>query len=228
MKKHFSERAVSVILTLAVATVFVPVFDAPVLAVENDGTNVMFPASADDVNGLTSDLILQYNPDGIFFAQTGDAIELAPDLTPQYGPDDMPHAPTDDTDAPPPDPDLPPHQGGGSSPNPGGGPPPIELPPNMTPQYGPNGMFIAPIDPITDFTGWTAISDRAGLEAITNDLSGKYYLTADIDLSGVEWVPIGADDTDPFTGTFDGQGHVISNMTIIGDVQYAGDRKSVV
>jgi len=38
---------------------------------------------------------------------------------------------------------------------------------------------------------WTAISDRAGLEAMANDLNGKYYLTADIDLFGAEWTPIG-------------------------------------
>lgn len=48
-------------------------------------------------------------------------------------------------------------------------------------------------------------------------LSGSYVLTADIDLASEEWVPIGftsVTDTsaDYFTGTIDGQGHIISNM----------------
>ena len=66
------------------------------------------------------------------------------------------------------------------------------------------------------------------LAAINENLSGHYVLTADIDLSGVEWTPIGAyapsgeseeEQEIPaaetaFTGTFDGQGHVISNLAI--------------
>jgi len=81
--------------------------------------------------------------------------------------------------------------------------------------------FIAPIEPIDNLTGWTAISDREGLEAIKNNLSGNYYLTADIDLSGSEWIPIGSIGT-PFTGIFDGQGHIISNLTITGYYDYSG------
>ncbi|MCL2335868.1 MAG: cadherin-like beta sandwich domain-containing protein [Firmicutes bacterium] len=76
--------------------------------------------------------------------------------------------------------------------------------------YGSNGKFMAPID--TPAAGAIAISNRAELEAIRNNLSGSYYLIADIDLSGVEWVPI-----NPFAGSFDGQGHVISNLTITGN-----------
>ena len=38
--------------------------------------------------------------------------------------------------------------------------------------------------------GYTAISDQAGLEAIAEDLSGKYYLTKDIALSG-DWLALG-------------------------------------
>ncbi|MDR0414522.1 MAG: hypothetical protein LBH84_03810, partial [Prevotellaceae bacterium] len=55
----------------------------------------------------------------------------------------------------------------------------------------------------------THISDRAGLENIKNGLSGSYVLDNDIDLSGSDWTPLG-----DFTGTLDGNGHVISNMTI--------------
>jgi hypothetical protein len=40
-----------------------------------------------------------------------------------------------------------------------------------------------------------------------------YALGVDIDLAGVAFSPIGT-PTQPFTGTFDGQGHVISNLTI--------------
>jgi len=48
-------------------------------------------------------------------------------------------------------------------------------------------------------------------------MDGDYVLTADIDLSAEEWLPIGVaavSDTNEvvFTGTFDGQGHVISGM----------------
>ncbi|MCL2642924.1 MAG: hypothetical protein FWD52_05390 [Candidatus Bathyarchaeota archaeon] len=95
------------------------------------------------------------------------------------------------------------------------------------PHYvGPKGgRFIAPIDPLTDAIikaeGYIEISDRAGLEAIKNNLNGKYYLSDDICLSGVEWIPIG-DDTAPFRGTFDGRGYVIYNLAIMDDYQYAG------
>jgi alpha-tubulin suppressor-like RCC1 family protein len=55
-------------------------------------------------------------------------------------------------------------------------------------------------------------------------LSGNYVLTADLDLSsyhGGQWVPLASPDA-PFTGTLDGQGHVIRHMTITGNVPYAG------
>ncbi|MCX5756907.1 MAG: peptidase A26, partial [Candidatus Hydrogenedentes bacterium] len=62
------------------------------------------------------------------------------------------------------------------------------------------------------------------LQKIGNDSayppSGSYVLTQDIDASatatwnnGIGFAPIGNDST-PFTGTFDGQGHVISGLTI--------------
>ncbi|MCL2020237.1 MAG: hypothetical protein FWG70_10845, partial [Oscillospiraceae bacterium] len=49
--------------------------------------------------------------------------------------------------------------------------------------------------------------------AIRNNLGGNYRLTADIDLSGYEWTPIGT-NVSPFIGIFDGNGHKISNLTI--------------
>ena len=66
----------------------------------------------------------------------------------------------------------------------------------------------------TDRTGWTAISTPEELAAIKNDLSGSYYLTADIDMSGVSWTPIGFYAYAPFKGQFDGNGHTISNLTV--------------
>ena len=48
-------------------------------------------------------------------------------------------------------------------------------------------------------------------------LIGNYKLMADIDLGGMEWQPIAI-----FVGTFEGNGHVIENFKITGDVQYAG------
>ena len=84
---------------------------------------------------------------------------------------------------------------------------------------GSSGKFLAPIDPPA--AGAIPISNRAELEAIKDNLSGSYYLTQDIDLSGAEWIPIG-NASGEFTGTFDGQGHIISNLKITGDVQYAG------
>ena len=84
--------------------------------------------------------------------------------------------------------------------------------------YGSNGKFLVSIDP--PVAGSIPISTRAQLEAIKNNLSGRYHLTADIDLSSADWVPIGDNSTNSdnshFTGIFDGQGYVIRNLTITG------------
>ena len=56
-----------------------------------------------------------------------------------------------------------------------------------------------------------SISTAAELLAV--DVTKSYLLTADIDLAGAEWEPIGTPD-DPFAGTFDGDGHTISNFQI--------------
>ena len=66
------------------------------------------------------------------------------------------------------------------------------------------------------------------LKAVAENLSGNFVLTADIDLGGEEWAPLGSfvpvgaegeeqelpDTSYAFTGTFDGQGHVISHLSI--------------
>ena len=70
------------------------------------------------------------------------------------------------------------------------------------------------------------IDSAEALAAMGGNPAGHYVLTADIDLAGIEWTPIGAfmmgggeegevpDMTAAFTGTFDGQGHTIRNLTI--------------
>jgi len=53
----------------------------------------------------------------------------------------------------------------------------------------------------------TEISDAAGLAAISNNSSGSYILTADIQLTGT-WTPIPA-----FSGTLNGNGHIIKGLS---------------
>jgi len=77
--------------------------------------------------------------------------------------------------------------------------------------------------------GYIAISTPQELSNIRNNLSGKYILTADIDLSGWgNWEPIGGDSGNYFfSGTLDGNGYAIRNIaisikkTVMGSV-YAG------
>lgn len=50
----------------------------------------------------------------------------------------------------------------------------------------------------------------------------KAVLTADIDMTGVKWTPIGTKDS-AFKGEFDGQGHVITNLNVNDpSLEYAG------
>ena len=47
-------------------------------------------------------------------------------------------------------------------------------------------------------------------------------LTDDIDLTGIDWTPIGIDYNHQYTGTFDGGDHTITGLTVTGSDQYAG------
>ncbi|MEY8612398.1 T9SS type A sorting domain-containing protein, partial [Parabacteroides segnis] len=50
---------------------------------------------------------------------------------------------------------------------------------------------------------------------------GIYFaLSADIDLEGGNWTPIGGDN--PFRGHFDGRGYTVKGLTVIGEMSYAG------
>lgn len=67
--------------------------------------------------------------------------------------------------------------------------------------------------------GAKAISTADELKAIS--LSGNYILVNDIDLGEAEWTPLGT-DTEPFSGTFDGNGYTICNIKITGQYNYYG------
>lgn len=78
--------------------------------------------------------------------------------------------------------------------------------------YGNNYQFLTPISaPDLDVI---PISSAVELNNARNNLDKSYVLMNDIDLSTWgEWEPIG-DWSNPFTGDFDGQGHVIKDLTI--------------
>ena len=70
-------------------------------------------------------------------------------------------------------------------------------------------------------TGATPINSAAALQAIADDLDGDYILTENIDLEGFSFAPIGTVDA-PFTGTFDGDGYTISNLTLDTNKNFQG------
>ncbi len=89
------------------------------------------------------------------------------------------------------------------------------------------GNFTNSIDRLTEeeaiAQGYTIIKTAQDLDNIRNNLSGKYILMADIDLSSYSnWTAIG-DSTNGFTGELNGNGYVIKNLTINrADEDYVG------
>ncbi len=69
--------------------------------------------------------------------------------------------------------------------------------------------------------GYTGISDREGLEAVSASPDGKYILLNDIDLSSAPWVPLCTEDA-PFTGTFDGNGFTVYAMNVSDQTKACG------
>ncbi len=65
--------------------------------------------------------------------------------------------------------------------------------------------------------GFTPIYTAEDLNNIRNNLSGKYILMNDIDLSGIEWIPIGT-ELDAFKGVLDGNGKTLNGLNITGTV----------
>lgn len=57
------------------------------------------------------------------------------------------------------------------------------------------------------------ISDVEGMQLMLRNMEGNYMLVKDIDMAGINYPGIG-DAANPFMGTFDGNGHVISNLTV--------------
>ena len=70
---------------------------------------------------------------------------------------------------------------------------------------------------IDETTGDYIVSNAAGLlawnEAAQSDYTLNCTLTADIDLTGKEWTPVG-NSGQTYNGTFDGQGHTITGLNI--------------
>lgn len=53
--------------------------------------------------------------------------------------------------------------------------------------------------------------------------TARYQLSNDIDLKNKKWTPLGSDENNPFSGTFDGDGYCIKNL-LVNDkaLEYAG------
>ncbi|WP_337557462.1 fimbrillin family protein [Phocaeicola plebeius] len=74
------------------------------------------------------------------------------------------------------------------------------------------------------YTVYTDDGLMAWAEAAQGNPSLNCTLTHDIDLSGSEWEPVAFGDIDTYyTGTFDGNGHTISNLAITKENLYFGD-----
>ena len=82
-----------------------------------------------------------------------------------------------------------------------------------------NGDFVVNYLDISPFNNILSsppqpISTAADLDQIRTSLNGNFYLTNNIDLATIpSFEPIGT-DTAPFTGTLDGNGYTIKNLTI--------------
>jgi hypothetical protein len=61
-----------------------------------------------------------------------------------------------------------------------------------------------------DAEGYILIGTVSELKAVQNNPTGKYKLSADIDLSAESWSPLGYGKS--FKGTFDGSGHIIRGL----------------
>lgn len=59
-------------------------------------------------------------------------------------------------------------------------------------------------------------------EAVQKDMTLNCTLADNIDLTGIDWTPIGKDDNKAYTGTFNGGGHTITGLTVTGSDQYVG------
>ena len=61
-----------------------------------------------------------------------------------------------------------------------------------------------------------AVSDWNDLMNTSADWNKYFIMTADVNLQGVALTPVGRDYDTPFTGVFEGNGHIIRNVTVYG------------
>ena len=59
-------------------------------------------------------------------------------------------------------------------------------------------------------------------EAVQKDMTLNCTLADNIDLTGIDWTPIGTSFSNSYTGTFNGGGHTITGLTVTGSNEYAG------
>lgn len=105
-------------------------------------------------------------------------------------------------------------------------------------EEGSDSNFIVPVVQKTEVPeDYVGIYTAEDLDNIRNDLKSNYILMEDIDLSGRQWEPIAGRldetrfDVYSFTGTLDGNGHIISNVNVkvsVDDSAYGGLFGSVV
>lgn len=82
-------------------------------------------------------------------------------------------------------------------------------------------------DPYRIATAQQLVAFAASINTDENYQDAYVVLTADISLKGIDWLPSGSNQAYPFSGTFDGGGHTISDMTVgsesdPADYQYVG------
>ena len=79
-----------------------------------------------------------------------------------------------------------------------------------------------------DGQGNYTVTSAEGLKNIAKLVNEEWKLginitlTADIDLTDIDWTPIGIDYNHQYTGTFDGGNHTITGLTVTTSDQYAG------
>ena len=79
-----------------------------------------------------------------------------------------------------------------------------------------------------DGQGNYTVTSAEGLKNIAKLVNEEWKLginitlTADIDLTGIDWTPIGKDDNKAYTGTFDGNGKTITGLTVTRSNRYTG------
>ncbi len=79
-----------------------------------------------------------------------------------------------------------------------------------------------------DGQGNYTVTSAEGLKNIAKLVNEEWKLdinitlTADIDLKGIDWTPIGIDYNHQYKGTFNGGGHTITGLTVTTSDQYAG------